>query len=583
MTSSSPVAEFADRRAVVETRFGTLQGVFEEGNYVYRGVPFAAPPVGELRFRPPAPVPSWPGVRDATRSGPASAQINSSNADRVRQLIAELDPGVPGIVSWPPYTPATYDQPNASEDCLYLDIWVPADVEETMPVYLYFHGGANAVSSGSFHLERGANLAREAQVVVVRPNYRMGALGWVHFGLLGDSLGEAVNLGLQDQVAALRWVHDNIAAFGGDPERITAAGESAGATAVSHLLTNPDTRPLIRRAVLQSLSPFNNWCTQWLPEAEQVARLYLDLLGIDDPGALATVDVERLLAVQNIMTRYVPADANVAWRPLGAVVDGAWVHEQPASYLSTPQPDLDRIGAEKSLEVIVGFARDEWQFFRGHSPTARHGTEQAVHAVAEQVFGDRAGGVLEEFRTLRPPGTVPGVTLSDLMSFEFFAMSSLAIAANLARAGIPVWVFQFSWDLPGLRGELRAVHTGDTPFLFRNYSEADLACWPAFEGIDRARLGRISREMGEHYRRFIHHGEPGEDWARFDESTGNVLWFGEDIRMCPGLLRRQQAAVAAAGIDSVEALDRILVANLRRQLGEAEQYRKDDRARRRMD
>jgi 2,3-dihydroxybenzoate decarboxylase len=189
-----------------------------------------------------------------------------------------------------------------------------------LPVYLYYHGGANVVSSGSFWLERGANLAREAGMIVIRPNYRLGALGWVHFGLLaGGDLPEAVNLGVQDQFAALRWVHENIA---------------AGATAVSHLLTNPDAHPYFRRAVAQSLHPFNTWCTQQPPEAIAVARIYLDLLRIIDPAELQSVDPGRLLAVQNLLTRYFHPDRNLAWRPLGAVTDGNWVPRAPALHLS---------------------------------------------------------------------------------------------------------------------------------------------------------------------------------------------------------------------------------------------------------
>ncbi|WP_211241208.1 carboxylesterase family protein [Pseudonocardia spinosispora] len=395
---------------IVEIAQGRLRGVGAEGVTVYRGVPFAAPPVGELRFRAPRPPRPWADVRDAAHSGPASYQVNTVNGDTVRRIVAEIDPGAPGIMAWPPYTCTTYQQDNAAEDCLYLDIWVP-DTEpgEHLPVYVYFHGGANAVSAGSFVHERGATLARTQRVIVVRPNYRMGALGWLHVGLVGNALPEAVNLGVQDQVAALRWVHESIAAFGGDPEQICIGGESAGATAVSHLLGIPAARRLVRRAVIQSLSPFNPWCTQQRPDAETVVELYVRLLGLHDPAELVQVDPDRLLAVANVLTRWFPADAAVAWRPLGAVTDGDWVPRTPARSLSETDPGLN------GIEVTIGFAKDEWMFFRGHSDTVSSGSRANVLAVLDQIFDTGASAVYDRFAELHPDDT-PGQLLSDIMS-----------------------------------------------------------------------------------------------------------------------------------------------------------------------
>src|SRR5882762_9815653 len=187
----------------------------------------------------------------------------------------------------------------------------------------------------------------------------MGAVGWVHFGLINDELADAVNLGFQDQVAALEWVHANIGRFGGDPDNITVAGESAGATAVSQILTNPRARRLVRRAIMQSLSPFNNWCTQPRPDAEAVAHMYWRLLGANTADDIRNADIHR---------------------PLAAVVDQRWIPELPAKYLSTQTGDLAEI------DIVIGFAKDEWQFFRGHSETARDGTRDEVLAVLRQVF-----------------------------------------------------------------------------------------------------------------------------------------------------------------------------------------------------
>jgi para-nitrobenzyl esterase len=548
----------SDPGTFVQTAAGGLQGVYEDGVHVFRGVPFAAPPVGPRRFCAPGPVEPWTGMRAAHTAAPASAQINSTNRDRVLNFVRDLDPGAPGIFPWPDYAMTTYDHPNSGEDCLYLDIWAPPGGRlEDLPVLVYYHGGANAVSSGSFALERAANFAREQRVIVVRPNYRMGAVGWVHFGLIVDDLAEAVNLGFQDQVAALEWVHQNIASFGGDPDNITVAGESAGATAVSQILTNPQSRRYVRRAIMQSLSPFNNWCTQPQPEAERVARMYCKLLDVNAAEDILAVDIDRFLAVQNIMTRYLGPDVNAAWRPLGGVVDGRWIPELPARFLSTQQGELD------GIDVIVGFAKDEWQFFRGHSNTARHGTKADVLAVLRQVFGRDADRVYDEYLRLYPEHSRPGHLLSDVMSFEIFKMSSLAIANNLATQGAPVWAFQFAWDLPGLGGELRAVHTGDMPFLWSNYTSQDLAQWPSFDGIDRARLGNVARTFGDLYGGFVRSGDPGVTWAPFTASNHDILWLGEVVETRQKLLDDEWAIFSSTSMGDVDALEEALTNNLR--------------------
>ncbi|NWC93063.1 MULTISPECIES: carboxylesterase/lipase family protein [unclassified Pseudomonas] len=542
---------------IIQTADGPLMGSTIDGVTVFRGVPYAAAPIGDLRFKAPRPVVPWTDIRNAKAASPASLQTNRNNLQRVQEHIAQMDPGVTGLMAWPPYVGATYEQPLASEDCLYLDIWVPEKRPEAgSPVYVYYHGGANVVSSGSFVLERGENLARETGMIVVRPNNRLGALGWVHFGLLDDRFNEAINLGVQDQLAALRWVHHNIQAFGGDADNITIGGESAGATAVSHLLCMSESAGLYRRAILQSLTPFNPWCTQQLPDAKWVAQKYIELLGLTDIGELAHIDPERLLAVQNIMGRYFAADMAIAWRPLGAVAGGPLVEVTPAIRLST------EVLSAPPAEVMIGFAKDEWQFFRGHSKTVREGSREDVLTVLEQIFADKAGEVLECYERLHP-GHPEGHCLSDIMSFVYFKYPSLAIADNLSKQGVRTYVYQFSFDLPGVDGELRAVHTGNIPFLFRNMTALDLACFPSFEGIDRDAMEQSSAHMGRHYSSFIASGAAEGDWREYQAEAPDILWFGEDVRTVSHLLSGEKLAVEQGGVSGVLALERLLVANLR--------------------
>lgn len=550
------------RTAHVEITEGVLEGSFENNVFVFRGVPFAKPPVGPLRFRSPVKNEPWPGIRSAKENGPASYQVNSGNKAKVMTAVRESDPGVMGIMAWPAYVEETYHQAVVSEDCLYLSIWSP-DIkpEKKLPVYVYYHGGANAVSAGSFDLENGANMAVNGNMIVVRPNYRLGALGWVHFGLISDLYPEAVNLGFQDQIASLKWVYDHIESFGGDKENITVGGESAGATCVSHLLTHPEACKYIKRAVIQSLSPFNPWCTQQEKEAVVVARKYLEMLNVTDPKELMDTDPDDFLSVQSIMTRLFSADLTVAWRPLGGVVDGNLIPEAPALYLS------ESSFPKKDIEIVIGMAKDEWQFFRGHSDTIRHGAKNDVLKVLSQLFGEKRNeNVYDAYRKLYPEHTRPGHILSDIMSFAFFKYSSLSIARNLSAQGIPVYVFEFAYDLPGLNGELRAVHTGDIPFLFQNYTRSELAMWPAFEGADVQEISRVADEMGRFYADFIAHGNPGGNWKPFDTDEGNILWFGKEVKPVPGLLQSEWKIFTDAGIKGVRSIENTLVMNVKQAL-----------------
>lgn len=544
---------------IVDTAYGGLQGTCERGVRIFRGVPYAQPPVGDLRFRAPQPLRAWSGVRDAAVSGPASYQMNLDKEAKVLALAAEMHPGAPGIPNWPAYVGKTYNHPTVGEDCLYLDIWVPDGADGKLPVYIYYHGGANAVSSGSFPLERGATLAAQENIVAVRPNYRLGALGWVHFGLITEALPEAVNLGFLDQIAILKWVHANIAAFGGDPDNITIGGESCGATAVSQLMTHAPARPYFKRAILQSLSPFNVWCTQEKPDAIAIAEKYLRLLRVDDPAALMTIDPDRLLAVQSVLTRYLDPDDHVAWRPLGGVVDGTLIPRLPAEFLATaPYPVRD-------FELMIGFAKDEWQFFRGHAETIRNGSRADALRVLAQSFGPQgAETVYEAYRGIHPDHTRPGHVLSDIMSFEYFKFSSLMIAKNFAAQNIPTFVFQFAFDLPGLGGELRAVHTGDMPFLWRNFTPEDLEMWPSFDGIDVGALARTSDDMGKLYASFIRSGMPGPAWKAYDAEDEAVLSFGPDVICVDRLMTSEWNAFTGAGPRDLRTLETVLADNARR-------------------
>ncbi|HSE04277.1 MAG TPA: carboxylesterase family protein, partial [Methylomirabilota bacterium] len=258
---------------MVETRRGAVRGVAAAGVAVFRGLPFARPPVGALRFRPPEPPEPWSGVRDATRFG-ASATQNGALVGPLMSL---------GIT-------------RTAEDCLYLNVWTPRADRARRPVLVWIHGGAFVLGSGSQTLYDGATLARRGDVVVVTINYRLGALGFLRArDRFGARLPATGNEGLLDQVAALEWVRDEIEAFGGDPGNVTIFGESAGAMSCATLLGLPRARGLFHRAILQSGAANFLWPRE---TAAQIADQLLDDLGIGSPEALHAAEPARLLAVQ---------------------------------------------------------------------------------------------------------------------------------------------------------------------------------------------------------------------------------------------------------------------------------------------
>ncbi|MGH7385947.1 MAG: carboxylesterase family protein, partial [Candidatus Rokuibacteriota bacterium] len=258
---------------VVETGRGTVRGVAENGLAVFRGLPFARPPVGPLRFRPPEPPEPWAGVREAARFGTSAAQ----NGALVGPLMSL------GIN-------------RTGEDCLYLNIWTPRPDRAGRPVLVWIHGGAFVLGSGSQTLYDGSTLARRGDVVVVTINYRLGALGFLramdHFGQRLPATG---NEGLLDQIAALEWVRDEIAAFGGAPDNVTIFGESAGAMSCATLLGVPRARGLFRRAILQSGAANYVWPRDI---AARLADQVVAALGAGSPEALCAAPLERLLAAQ---------------------------------------------------------------------------------------------------------------------------------------------------------------------------------------------------------------------------------------------------------------------------------------------
>ena len=271
--------------AIAQTAQGKLEGQIEDGLSVFRGVRFAQAPLGQLRFRAPQPAESWQGVRSAAEFGPIAPQIPNQ----------ALDALIGG------------DAQEQDEDCLYLNVWTPGLDGGERPVMVWIHGGGFTIGSGSEGYYSGAHLAARGDAVVVTINYRLGALGFLHLPALGET-----NFGMRDQVQALRWVQQNIAAFGGDPGNVTIFGESAGGMSVGSLMGSPEAAGLFHKAIPQSGAAHHSIT---LERAEEVGRQFADALGVDpgDAAGLRGAPAGKLLE----------ASAAVEAATMAAIAEGA--------------------------------------------------------------------------------------------------------------------------------------------------------------------------------------------------------------------------------------------------------------------
>lgn len=320
-------------------RAGTLTGVREaSGVCRYSAIPYAQAPVGSLRFAPPQP-PAWRGERDATRPGPVSPQLPS----RLREAMGDFD------------TPQ-------SEDCLHLTVWTPAADQQRRPVVVWLHGGAWQSGGGAQDWYDGAGLAARGDLVVVAVNYRLAALGWLYVP------GQTANVGLLDQEAAIDWVLDNIQDLGGDPERITLMGQSAGASSICAMLAR---RPRFSRAILQSAALGRGFRTA--SQADALGRAFLQAAGVDTLEAARALPVSALLAAQQAPAVADALRAEGSSRSqFGPVLDGQVLPEDIAPALRQ---------AASRADVLVAYTRDEMAAFPGHAVDA------ASSNMGDEVFG----------------------------------------------------------------------------------------------------------------------------------------------------------------------------------------------------
>ncbi|MFC3918982.1 carboxylesterase/lipase family protein [Deinococcus metalli] len=476
-----------------QTTLGPVTGSAEAGVNVFRGLPFAAPPVGPLRFRPPQPAVPWSAPRAATAFGPECAHV----------VVGLFSDGQGGTV-------------DGQEDCLYLNVYVPAEpASEPRPVMVWIHGGA--FTSGAGSLYDASVFARTHGVVVVTTNYRLGALGFLALAdLSAESGGTSGNVGLMDQQAALGWVKANIRAFGGDPARVTIAGESAGGMSVCAHLASPTSAGLFQGAIIQSglcASPGN---TVTEPEAERRNVAWAARVGCrtDVLACLRARDAATLLKTAVPGLRPL---ANLVWSP---------VYGTP----TLPRPLLDayRSGQFNRVPVLVGTNHDEGRVFVVlASPRGNPISLPLYWGGAGLLTG--AGKVSQVLKAYpgRAPGT-PALAFATLFTDAVFSCPAVQVSTALS-AHVPVYAFEFNDPQavttlkvpPGLTS-LGAFHGSSLVYVFQTRLSG-LADPAAFTPAQRA----LANDFGSAWAAFVKTGRPASQaaWPPFDPALGNVEVF----------------------------------------------------------
>lgn len=472
---------------------------------VYKGIPYAAPPVGALRWRPPQPLASWTEPREFVAFGPACPQPNADE--------------------------------ELSEDCLTLNVWTPARVSEAKrPVMVFIHGGAFAMGSGSTRLYDGGPLAEQG-VVLVTLNYRLGALGFLAHPLLSaeSAAGVSGNYGLLDQQAALAWVRRNIAAFGGDPAKVTVFGQSAGAASIVLHLTSPQAEGLFDQAIVQS--PVGPGALRLLKQpalkvlaAEEIGRRLARKLGADkakdELAALRAVPVQELLQASASAKGLGPNVAlEVAGLVFGPIVDGRLIPEHPVSAI--------RQGRQLKKPLIVGATSNEASLFLpGLDPPVD--SVKAYQRFAHERFAGDAGKVL----TLLP-GRKDRVwsDLERLLTARWFTSYALFLAREWSRAEVPCWLYRFDVAPPWL-GLAVLAEEGGVDEISRDKAgvphSADLfpvfgfqPWYLGFDEQDRA----VAATMRAYWTRFALGGDPNgaeaPNWPRFEAGAPKRMEFGQ--------------------------------------------------------
>ena len=487
--------------AVAQTANGKVAGYIQDGVTIFKGIPYAK----ANRFEAPVQADSWEGIRSCRQYGPVSPQgARSGWANDEIAFAFNWNDGVQG------------------EDCLRLNVWTPALDSRKRPVMVWLHGGGYSAGSGQeLPSYDGTSLAFAEDVVVVSINHRLNVLGFLDLSAYGETYAKSANAGLLDIVASLKWVRDNIAAFGGDPSNVTIFGQSGGGGKVTTLLATPCAKGLFHKAIVQSGSMLRTMESKYSRKIgiATVRNLGLDASSIDK---ISEVPYGELLAAGEKAIAQVKAEADrdgvasfiFGWAP---TVDGAVLPSQPFD------PQAPAISAE--IPMIIGTTRHEFSMTT-YVPALRNAGREEVIGILKGRYGEGTERFLELFAK-----AYPGSKPADMLDADFvFRPSAIEQALRKSLQGAaPVYMYMFNWESPVLDGILRSTHCMEIPFVFNN---ADRHASMTGGG---AQAMELASKMSHCWAEFARCGKPSAEglpeWEPFEAEKRAVMFFDNTCKM----------------------------------------------------
>jgi para-nitrobenzyl esterase len=485
----------------VDTIYGRIKGLRNEGVSVFKGIPYGGRVAGNRRFQRPAPVDPWTGVRDALQVGAPAIQAPRRN------------------------------EPAPAEDCLFLNVWTPASDNRKRPVMFYSHGGGFVIGSGASASQDGSNLARNFDVVVVETNHRLGLLGFLYLDeLAGTDFAGSGNMGMLDIAAGLKWVHDNIAQFGGDPNNVMIWGESGGGAKTSCLYAMPEAAPYFNKASIESGPGVR--MTPKEVAAETTAMLLKELnIAPKDWRKLLEVPAADLLSIQGklpFVPPFLEKNQNQGmprrnYGGFGPVVDGVVLPHHPFD------PTAPAISRNKPL--LVGWNEDEYTFFAWE----RKDTEfakldfEGLQKKLEPQYGANASKIVDTYRKANPKASPPDIYVA-ISSITMMGLGSIDIAERkVKQTGAPVYLYNFGYKsekkIPGTDYPMGTPHAMDISFKFNNEIPPRDGSEPkeSFFGGNRPERFEASRHFAELWTTFARTGKPAAkdvpQWPAYNLKT----------------------------------------------------------------
>jgi para-nitrobenzyl esterase len=496
----------------VETAYGRIRGASQGGVHVFKAIPYGDTTAGANRFMPPKPPKPWTGVKDCLAYGPQTPQGNGTYVPPAPSKYTRLYAGRPE---------------EQSEDCLILNVWTPGLDNRKRPVMFWIHGGGFSTGSGSSPWYDGTNVARKQDVVVVTINHRLNVFGYCHLGAFSPKYADSSNIGTLDCIAALKWVKDNIASFGGDPDRVMVHGQSGGGRKTTMILTTTPAQGLYHRAVVQSGSELR---VDTHESGEAKARRLLAALNI------ATADVDKLQQIPLADIQKVQGQAAVGqWMPVAGTPS---LPEQP---FDGKAPTMSR-----DLPVMIGTCRTEQSGFLGVDPAMDTLTDDQLKARLDTLQHGASDALYAMYRRLYPTSSNAEVLYMAATDRSYFLDSTIQAALRADAGGGKTYMYNFYRETPVDGGRYFAPHAEEIPFVFDSLANGAVIAGPVTPESQHL-ADQVSALWANFARDGVPHATGIPDWTPYNSNSRPTLIIDTESRMENDPRAEQRKAMLAFG------------------------------------